>query len=220
MRSNFHSHTFLSVSLDGIAVNEALLLRWGRQGQMLAGFPIGESAELQLNTEPHSEKQCFSTLVSMHWGLQSVLERGYSGSTQCTWTSIDCLESPNVLRYSAGLGARPLLTWIYIFCLPYPHTSRSPAHSFLKSCYQLLSDHKRSKNKINCWCTWREANRLRANRRDQMFVSKHTTLRLSLFLLLCPDSFFILFKQLDGKENWLKPNWCFMVSSSAEKMAV
>lgn len=156
----------------------------------------------------------------MHSGLQPVLWRGYSGSTQCTLSRItDSLESPNVLCYSAGLGARPPLTWIYLLPAIPPYSD--PLHtSFWKSCYQLLSDHKRSKNKINCWCAWRGANRLKANRRDQMFVSKHTTLWLGLFLLLCPDSFFILFKNLDGKENWLKPNWCFMVSSSAEKMAV
>lgn len=58
-----------------------------------------ENAELQLNAEPHTEKPCFSTLVTMHSGLQPVLERGYSWSTQCTWTWItDSLESPNVLR--------------------------------------------------------------------------------------------------------------------------
>lgn len=73
------------------------------------------------------------------------------------------------------------------------------------------------RHKIKCLCTWKGTNGLKANRRDQMFVSKHTTLWLSLFLLLCPDSFFILFKQLDGKENWLKSNLCFMISSSAER---
>lgn len=201
MRSDFNSHTFFSASLCSIAVNEALLLRWSRHGQMLAGFPIRIEC-----------RGAVKYRTSRWKGMDSILERGHSGSARraCTLTT-DGLESPNVLHYSAGLGSRPL--WALVHSDPL----RTP---FWKSCYQLFSDHRRSKNKIKCWCTWREANRLRANRRDQMFVSKHTTLWLGLFLLLCPDSFFILFKQLDGKENWLKPNWCFMVSSSSEKMAV
>lgn len=214
----------MSFLLCSIPLNEALL-RGGRRSQMSAHFPITENAELQLNTEPLSVESCFSTLVSIHSGLQPVLVRGggHSRSTRFTWTWIlltDSPESPNVLCYSGGLGARPLLTWIYISACHTP-IRPDPLHTpSWKSCYQLLSDHKRSKNKINSQCTWRRTNRQKANRRDQMFVSKHTTLWRGLFLLLCPDSFFILFKQLDGKENWLKPNWCFMVSSSSEKMSV
>lgn len=189
---------------------------------MLAGFPIRK-----IQSCSYIQNLTVKSHVLAHWCLFTQAcclswKGGYSGSTRCTWTWRLLTESPNVLCYSAGLGARPLLTWIYISsCLPYPHTFRSPAHCFFEnyvtSCSLTTSVQR---NKINCWCTWRGANRLRANRRDQMFVSKHTTLRLGLFLLLCPDSFFILFKQLDGKENWLKPNWCFMVSSSAQKMAV
>lgn len=146
--------------------------------------------------------------------------RGYAGSTQCTWIWMLLVAKCSVLfcrtRCQTTANMNILLRLPAI-----PPYIQIPCTLLLrKSCYQLLSDHKCSKNKINCWCTWRGANRLKANRRDQMFVSKHTTLWLGLFLLLCPDSFFILFKQLDGKENWLKPNWCFMASSSAEKIAV
>lgn len=132
------------------------------------------------------------------------------------------LQLPNAPCYSAQLDARPLLTWTYLStCKSYPlhpdplHTRFFENH--VTSCSPTTSVQR---NKIKCFCTWKGTNGLKENRRDQMFVSKHTTLWLSLFLLLCPDSFFILFKQLYGKENWLKSNLCFMISSSAERRPV
>lgn len=77
---------------------------------MFVGFSIGKNAnELQLNAEPHSKKTCFfANWCLCIWACSHSLWTGVILG-QWTWIS-DYLESPNVLCYSAGLGARPLLT--------------------------------------------------------------------------------------------------------------
>lgn len=61
------------------AVNEALLLRRGRHGQMLAGFPIGGGGtvgELQVNAEHHGEQQCSIWCVYLFIFLHVCLGEG------------------------------------------------------------------------------------------------------------------------------------------------
>lgn len=129
MRRNFYIMVHSWVSF----LTQQLRCQWSPSSQTKADVGCSsyqENAELQLNREPHSGKPCFSTLVT----VQPSLQRGYTGSTRCTETWISSL--------SRVAKCAVLFCWtrcqttvnmnIRLLLPPYPHTSRSPAHSYLK----------------------------------------------------------------------------------------